>query len=101
MKGIVFREFLEMVEATFGEEMLEALIAENDLPSGECTPVGTYDHQELVAMAITLSEKTDLPVEALGKPSATTFWPFLNSSRPFNHESSFAFLDTRPRRGPR
>ena len=34
MKGIVFREFLEMVEATFGEEMLEALIEDFDFNIG-------------------------------------------------------------------
>ena len=97
MKGIVFREFLEMVEATFGEEMLEALIAENDLPSGGVyTAVGTYDHQELVAMAITLSEKTDLPVEALVEAFGNYLFGRFFELFPvfFNHESSFAFLDT-------
>ena len=97
MKGIVFREFMEMVEATFGEEMLEALIAENDLPSGGVyTAVGTYDHQELVAMAITLSERTGLPVEALVEAFGNYLFGRFLELFPvfFNHESSFAFLDT-------
>ena len=97
MKGIVFREFLEMVEATFGEEMLEALIAENDLPSGGAyTAVGTYDHQELVAMAITLSKKTDLPVEALVEAFGNYLFGRFLELFPvfFNHPSSFEFLDT-------
>ena len=34
MKGIVFREFLEMVESTFGDEMSEKLVEDNDLASG-------------------------------------------------------------------
>ena len=66
MKGIVFREFMEMVESTFGDEMAEKMVEENDLESnGIYTAVGTYDHQELVAMAITLSKETGLPVDAL------------------------------------
>ena len=34
MKGIVFKEFSDMVEATFGEEMLDTVIENSDLPSG-------------------------------------------------------------------
>ena len=56
MKGIVFKEFIDMVEATFGEEMLDTVIENSDLPSGGVyTSVGTYPHTELVAMVVTLS----------------------------------------------
>ncbi|MEM8862177.1 MAG: heme NO-binding domain-containing protein [Chloroflexota bacterium] len=68
MKGIVFTEFLEMVEEKFGWEMAEDLVDESDLPSGGAyTSVGTYDHQEMVSMVITLSQKTDISVPDLLK----------------------------------
>lgn len=68
MKGIVFDEFTEMVEATFGDEMLDDIIDEqiDNLPSGGAyTSVGTYDHSELVTLVVALSEKTNIPVPDL------------------------------------
>ena len=97
MKGIVFREFLEMVESTFGDEMSEKLVEDNDLASGGIyTAVGTYDHQELVAMAITLSKETGLPVDALVEAFGNYLFGRFLELFPifFNHETSFEFLDT-------
>ena len=34
MKGIVFREFIDMVELTFGEEMVDSIISSSELESG-------------------------------------------------------------------
>lgn len=68
MKGIVFDEFTEMVEATFGDEMLDDIIDEHadELPSGGAyTAVGTYDHSELVTLVVALSEKTNTEVPVL------------------------------------
>ena len=51
MKGMVFTEFLEMVESTFSADMVAAIIDDSAPPSGGAyTSVGTYDHQELVGM---------------------------------------------------
>ena len=97
MKGIVFREFMEMVESTFGDEMAEKMVEDNDLESN-CiyTAVGTYDHQELVAMAITLSNETGLPVNALVEAFGNYLFGRFLELFPifFNHETSFEFLDT-------
>ena len=66
MKGIVFAEFLDMVDANFGETVTEEIIAESDLPSGGVyTAVGTYDHAEIVTLVMGLSGKTGLPVPDL------------------------------------
>lgn len=66
MKGIVFSEFLELVEEKFGFEMADDIIDESDLPSGGAyTSVGTYDHHELLTLVTLLSEKTGISVEAL------------------------------------
>jgi hypothetical protein len=66
MKGVVFTEFLEMVEARFSGEMVEELLSGCELASGGAyTSIGTYDHLELVALVGALSEKTGAPAGAL------------------------------------
>ncbi len=66
MKGIVFTEFLEMVEAKFGDEMADRIIDDAVLPSGGIyTAIGTYDHQELLALVSLLSEHSNLPIPQL------------------------------------
>jgi hypothetical protein len=66
MKGIVFTEFLEMVEAKFGYETVDELLNETDLPSkGIYTAIGTYDHSEIVTLVTRLSTKSNIPVPDL------------------------------------
>jgi hypothetical protein len=66
MKGMVFTEFLEMVEAKFSADMVDDIIDDANLPNGGAyTAVGTYDHAELVQMVVALSKRTDVPVPAL------------------------------------
>ena len=66
MKGIVFTEFLEMVESKFGYEMVDEMLTQNDLPSGGVyTAIGTYDHSEIVALVGYLHQKSQVPVATL------------------------------------
>ncbi|MDD5298255.1 MAG: heme NO-binding domain-containing protein [Rhodocyclaceae bacterium] len=68
MKGIVFTEFIEMVEQKFSPETADRILDECDLASGGAyTAVGTYDHREIVSMVLKLSEISGLPVPALIK----------------------------------
>jgi hypothetical protein len=68
MKGVVFTEFIEMVEQKFSTSVANRLLDESDLPSGGAyTAVGTYDHQELVSMVVKLSEISGLPIPVLIK----------------------------------
>ena len=70
MKGIVFSEFNELVEQTFGDDMLDDIIddCEDKLESGgSYTSVGTYDHEELVHLVVALSERTNISVPDLVK----------------------------------
>lgn len=68
MKGIVYTEFIEMVEQKFSSSVANRLLDESDLPSGGAyTAVGTYDHQELVSMVAKLSEISGLPIPVLIK----------------------------------
>jgi len=68
MKGIVFTEFLEMVEDLFSLNMVDDLIDDCDLPSGGAyTAVGTYSHEEIVALVSALSQRTSIPIAQLLK----------------------------------
>ncbi len=66
MKGIVFREFIDMVEQQFSLELADAIITASDLSTkGAYTAVGTYPHAEMVALVSNLSAQTGKPVPAL------------------------------------
>ncbi len=68
MKGIVFTEFLEMVEEKFGYTMVDNLLSTTELPSeGVYTSVGTYQHTEMVSLVINLGEQTNIPINELLK----------------------------------
>lgn len=62
MKGLVFTEFLELVDEQFSFETCERVIEMSDLPSGGVyTSVGTYEPREMVALLGNLSEVTGIP----------------------------------------
>jgi hypothetical protein len=66
MKGIVFTEFLEMVESQYGLVMADKIVNENELDSGGAyTSVGTYNHTEMVQLVTNLSKETELSVGQL------------------------------------
>ncbi|WP_394191789.1 heme NO-binding domain-containing protein [Pseudoalteromonas atlantica] len=66
MKGIVFTEFLEMVENEFSYEVADKIIEENSLSSdGAYTSVGNYDNKELIMLVTSLGNHTDTPVDEL------------------------------------
>lgn len=66
MKGIVFTEFIELVEGRFSVELAEKLLESTDLPSGGIyTSVGTYDSAEMVALVSRLSVLVGVPVPDL------------------------------------
>jgi hypothetical protein len=68
MKGIVFTEFLEMVEEKFGYTMVDNLLSTTELPSeGVYTSVGTYQHTEMVSLVINLGQQTNIPINELLK----------------------------------
>lgn len=57
MKGIIFTEFMQLVEDKFGLAVLDEILdkAEDD---GVYTTVGSYDHRNLVKLIMKLSEIT-------------------------------------------
>jgi hypothetical protein len=61
MKGIVFTEFCDLVDETFGEDVTDRLLEQCPLHSGgEYTAVGTYDPCELHILVEALSSETKL-----------------------------------------
>lgn len=66
MKGIVFTEFIEMVENRFSADMMDDILdAANTASGGAYTAVGTYDHGEMVALVSALSAHTGLSLKHL------------------------------------
>jgi hypothetical protein len=66
MKGIVFTEFLEMVEDRFSPALADQIINAANLPSGGAyTAVGSYDHGEMWSLVIELGRATGTPVPHL------------------------------------
>jgi len=66
MKGIVFREFLDLVEDKFGLEMVDTILNNSELPSnGVYTAVGTYSFGEMVSLLTNLNKETGIAVDDL------------------------------------
>lgn len=68
MLGIVFSEFIEMVEEKFSEDTADQLleVAEKSFASeGVYTAVGNYDHVEMLTLVGELAELTKMPVPDL------------------------------------
>lgn len=96
MKGIVFTEFFEMVEQTFGYQMVDTIINKSELESdGVYTSIGTYPHSEIVQLLTQLSIETKIDPEALLKEFGKyIFSTFLNAYPQFFERSknTFEFL---------
>lgn len=66
MKGIIFTEFLELVEEKFGLAMVDQIIEQSELKSeGIYTAVGTYEFGEMLQLITHLSKNTDIAVDDL------------------------------------
>lgn len=87
MKGIVFTEFLEMVEKGHGYDMVDTIIEEVNPPSGGAyTSIGTYPHSEIVQLIISLGQHTNTAVPDL----LHSFGRYLFDTFAKNYPSFFA-----------
>jgi len=83
MKGIVFTEFLELVEDKFGLEMVDSIITKSDLDSnGIYTSVGTYSFSEMLQLLQHLSANTGIDVDTLLLVYAEHFFSVIENSYP-------------------
>lgn len=66
MKGIIFTEFLELVQDKFGIEMVDTIVEASELKSGGVyTSVGTYEFSEMLQLITHLSNNTNISVDDL------------------------------------
>ncbi|WP_369049433.1 heme NO-binding domain-containing protein [Tenacibaculum sp. UWU-22] len=83
MKGIVFTEFLELVEKKFGLEMVDKIIAQSKLESqGAYTSVGTYKFSEMIQLLQNLSLNTGINKDDLLLLYAQHFFEALRENYP-------------------
>ena len=83
MKGIVFTEFLDLVEDKFGLEMVDNIIANAELESnGSYTAIGTYQFGEMLQLLKNLSANTGLSIDDLLLIYAEHFFHVLKDSYP-------------------
>lgn len=68
MKGVVFTEFLDMVDEKFSPALADRIIQAAHLPSGGAyTAVGSYDHAEMWSLVSELSKAAEIPMPDLMK----------------------------------
>ncbi len=98
MKGVVFTEFLEMVEQEYGYEMVDTILSENKLISkGIYTSIGTYEHGEIVKLIISLSQHSKEEVSSLLKTFGHYFFDVLKRGYPQfldAAKTAFEFLES-------
>lgn len=83
MKGIIFTEFLELVENKFGLEVVDQIIEQSKSPSnGVYTSIGTYDFSEMLGLLQALSEHSGLSIDDLLLTYAEHFFSVLATSYP-------------------
>lgn len=83
MKGIVFTEFLDLVEDKFGLEMVDTIIQKSDLESGGVyTSIGTYKFSEMLQLLQHLSADTGISIDDLLLVYAEHFFSVLEESYP-------------------
>ena len=83
MKGIIFTEFLDLVEEKFGLEMLDHIITSSDLESeGVYTSVGTYSFSEMLQLLQHLSKSTGISIDNLLLVYGEHFFSVIETSYP-------------------
>ena len=83
MKGIVFTEFLDLVEDKFGLEMVDKIINQSQLESqGIYTSIGTYSFSEMLQLLQNLSSNTGISIDNLLLVYAEHFFTVIEDSYP-------------------
>lgn len=83
MKGIIFTEFLDLVEDKFGLEMVDTIITQSELVSeGVYTSIGTYRFSEMLQLLQNLSKNTSISIDDLLLTYAEHFFSVIENSYP-------------------
>jgi hypothetical protein len=90
MKGVVFTEFLEMVESAHGILVVDSLTSISSLhDQGAYTSAGNYPHTDMLAMVGKLSQLINVPVDDL----VITFGRYLFNSFHTHYKGFFEGVD--------
>lgn len=66
MKGVVFTEFMDLVEGSFGMQVADSVVTQGcPFHQNGFTSVGNYDHEHLIKMVGLLSEEVEVGADAL------------------------------------
>lgn len=83
MKGIIFTEFLELVEDKFGVEMVDKIIMQSKLESeGVYTAIGTYKFAEMLSLLQNLGANTGVSIDNLLLTYGEHFFSIIETSYP-------------------
>jgi hypothetical protein len=83
VKGIVFTEFLDLVEDKFGLAMVDHIISSSNLESdGIYTSIGTYRFSEMLQLLQHLSERTEISIDTLLFVYGEHFFSVIEDSYP-------------------
>jgi hypothetical protein len=98
MRGLIFTEFVALVEEKFGLAMSDDILSQPGLTDGGAyTSVGNYDHHEMLALVTALAERSGLPADELCRVFGE--WLFTKLARGFDfavkpHRDAFSFLQS-------
>jgi Haem-NO-binding len=67
MKGLIFTEFLEMVEQQFDIRLADKIVQQPNIEFDSYTAVGSYPHGQMVNLVINLSKETGIAIPDLLK----------------------------------
>lgn len=83
MKGIIFTEFLDLVEEKFGLEVVDTIISKSILESeGIYTRIGTYSFSEMLQLLQHLSKHTNISIDNLLLAYGEHFFSIIDTSYP-------------------
>ncbi|MGF1909876.1 heme NO-binding domain-containing protein [Vibrio kasasachensis] len=83
MKGIIFTEFIDLVEDKFGLEVVDQIL-DNVGDDGAYTAVGSYDHKLLVKLIVELGKLTNMPPDELQQAFGQSIFINLYSTLPYS-----------------
>lgn len=81
MKGIIFTEFMQLVEEKFGLETLDSVLDDSN-DEGIYTTGGSYDHRDLVKLIFALSDRTGIAATDLQQVFGETVFDNLYNTIP-------------------
>jgi len=98
MRGVIFTEFIQLVEEKFGVVMADEVLSTPGLTDGGAyTSVGQYPHTEMLAMVGALSERSGIPANDLCVVFGEWLFPKLARNFEFavkQHTDAFTFLSS-------